>query len=242
MDHPSPNIPLISPYSYIENTHIVLSDYPTNHNKTIPTNTNYFEERPSNFGFNQKYPDPNFKYILPSPNPSKTGPEKEDKLEENYLFSQMVIPTMFPPSYYMMTPENYAAMNENIFQVCQQSQSVGQEYYKKIGKLTPEERFIKIAHYKQKRNRRIFSKRINYQCRKRVADQRIRIQGRFVAKKDAIELMKNIGLDESDLNNEVHHVNSLLNNPSVKNMLKNRLYSKKKPIFKTKQVDNVLLL
>ena len=237
MDHSSPNNQPTSPYSHIENTHNVLIDYPTNHSKTMPTNTSYFDEGPVDFAFD----DPSLKYTLPSPNPSKTGQEKEDKLEDNYLFSQMVIPTMFP-SYYMMTPENYPAVyGGNIFQFCQLSQMVGPEYCKKIGKLTPEERFIKIAHYKQKRNRRIFSKRINYQCRKRVADQRIRVQGRFVAKKDAIELMKNIGLNESDLNNEVHHVNSLLNNASVKDMLKNRkLCTMKKPIFKTKQVDNIL--
>ena len=51
-----------------------------------------------------------------------------------------------------------------------------------IGKLTAKERKVKIAIYKEKRQRRIWSKKINYDCRKRVADNRLRIKGRFVTK------------------------------------------------------------
>ena len=51
-----------------------------------------------------------------------------------------------------------------------------------IGTLTLEERQAKLAKYKEKRKRRSFAKRISYDCRKKVADTRLRIKGRFVAK------------------------------------------------------------
>lgn len=56
---------------------------------------------------------------------------------------------------------------------------------KQIGSLTPEERYNKIKRYKEKRERRVWSKKINYGCRKRVADNRLRIKGRFVTKEQA---------------------------------------------------------
>lgn len=56
---------------------------------------------------------------------------------------------------------------------------------RQIGNLTPEERFNKIKRYKEKRERRVWSKKINYGCRKRVADNRLRIKGRFVTKEQA---------------------------------------------------------
>lgn len=51
-----------------------------------------------------------------------------------------------------------------------------------IGTLSIEERRLKVMNYLEKRKRRTFSKRIAYQCRKRVADNRIRVKGRFVTK------------------------------------------------------------
>ncbi len=56
---------------------------------------------------------------------------------------------------------------------------------KKIGRLTFEERQRKIDRYRTKRNTRVWTKKISYTCRKRVADQRLRIKGRFVSKTDA---------------------------------------------------------
>jgi len=60
----------------------------------------------------------------------------------------------------------------------------------KIGTLTYEERRNKIRNFLEKRNRRKFVKRISYDCRKRVADKRIRIKGRFVTKEQALALKK----------------------------------------------------
>ncbi|CAG9316617.1 unnamed protein product [Blepharisma stoltei] len=67
----------------------------------------------------------------------------------------------------------------------------------KIGTLTIEERHLKIEKYLEKRKRRNFCKKISYECRKRVADDRIRIRGRFVSKIQAEALR---GL-ENDKNN-----------------------------------------
>jgi hypothetical protein len=56
---------------------------------------------------------------------------------------------------------------------------------RQIGTLSPEERYNSIKRYRDKRERRIWSKKINYGCRKRVADNRLRIKGRFVTKQQA---------------------------------------------------------
>lgn len=55
--------------------------------------------------------------------------------------------------------------------------------------LSKAERQAKIDLYREKRKRRIFSKKVSYDCRKKVADQRIRIKGRFVTKTQALELL-----------------------------------------------------
>lgn len=46
-------------------------------------------------------------------------------------------------------------------------------------KLTPEERAAKIERYRAKRKARNFDRPISYQCRKKVADNRPRVRGRF---------------------------------------------------------------
>ena len=54
-----------------------------------------------------------------------------------------------------------------------------------IGTLTKLKRAEKIQKYLQKRKKRIWHKRIEYDCRKKVADKRLRIKGRFVTKEQA---------------------------------------------------------
>jgi hypothetical protein len=56
---------------------------------------------------------------------------------------------------------------------------------KRVGTLSYEERHIKVQKYYEKRSRRSFAKKIAYNCRKRVADSRIRVKGRFVTKAQA---------------------------------------------------------
>jgi len=50
---------------------------------------------------------------------------------------------------------------------------------KKIGKLTPEQRKLAIAKFMDKRTRRKWGRKVEYQCRKNLAVQRVRVHGRF---------------------------------------------------------------
>ena len=53
---------------------------------------------------------------------------------------------------------------------------------RQVGLISVEERQAKIKRYLEKRQRRSWNKRISYDCRKRVADGRLRFKGRFIAK------------------------------------------------------------
>lgn len=53
---------------------------------------------------------------------------------------------------------------------------------RQVGLMSVDERQEKIKKYLEKRQRRNWGKRISYDCRKRVADGRLRFKGRFIAK------------------------------------------------------------
>ena len=57
-----------------------------------------------------------------------------------------------------------------------------------IGTLTQDQRRERVMRFLDKRKRRNFAKKISYHCRKRVADRRIRIKGRFVTSEQAAAL------------------------------------------------------
>lgn len=69
---------------------------------------------------------------------------------------------------------------------------------KRVGKLTIEERQRKIEKYRAKKSLRVWEKRISYNCRKQVADKRLRIKGRFVSKEKAVTLQKHLKNEESE--------------------------------------------
>mmetsp|Transcript_27318 Transcript_27318/g.36576 ORF Transcript_27318/g.36576 Transcript_27318/m.36576 type:complete len:108 (-) Transcript_27318:846-1169(-) len=54
----------------------------------------------------------------------------------------------------------------------------------RIGIYRPEARKARIAKFHSKRKMRIWRKRIKYDCRKKLADSRPRIKGRFVKRSD----------------------------------------------------------
>ena len=55
-----------------------------------------------------------------------------------------------------------------------------------IGTLTKLERKKKIERYLQKKRKRTWVKKIHYDCRKKVAENRLRVKGRFVTKNKLI--------------------------------------------------------
>jgi len=50
----------------------------------------------------------------------------------------------------------------------------------RIGIYTPAERAVILAKFNAKRSRRVWNKKIRYNCRKNLADRRMRVKGRFV--------------------------------------------------------------
>jgi hypothetical protein len=54
--------------------------------------------------------------------------------------------------------------------------------------ISRQERDKKILRYLEKKNKRVYSKRVSYDCRKRVADNRLRVKGRFISKKEEKEI------------------------------------------------------
>jgi hypothetical protein len=63
-------------------------------------------------------------------------------------------------------------------------------YVKKVGQITLEERQKKVYRYIEKKRRRHYAKKVGYECRKRVADNRIRVKGRFISKEEAAKLLR----------------------------------------------------
>eukprot|EP00826_Nyctotherus_ovalis_P026531 TRINITY_DN2071_c0_g2_i4.p1 TRINITY_DN2071_c0_g2~~TRINITY_DN2071_c0_g2_i4.p1 ORF type:complete len:393 (+),score=117.44 TRINITY_DN2071_c0_g2_i4:528-1706(+) len=58
-----------------------------------------------------------------------------------------------------------------------------------VGMLTAKERKEKIRKYREKRKQRIWKKKVSYDCRKKVADKRLRIKGRFVTREQAYAIL-----------------------------------------------------
>ena len=74
-----------------------------------------------------------------------------------------------------------------------------------VGTLTVQERIKKIERYLEKKKKRTWKKKIHYDCRKKVADNRLRIKGRFV--KSCKEKINENGLKEAiqiDKKEEIH--------------------------------------
>lgn len=128
---------------------------------------------------------------------------------------------VYSPAYYQMQESEISgiaeAINEDLQHNKQQEQpleqqnleriikkdsdsikkvKVAQEILCKNGMLEANERRKKIERYLAKRQRRIWQKKISYDCRKEVANKRLRVKGRFVTRQQAFELM---GITEETL-------------------------------------------
>lgn len=62
----------------------------------------------------------------------------------------------------------------------------------RIGIYTPAERTAIIARFNAKRQRRVWNKKIRYNCRKSLADRRLRVKGRFVKRSEQEQLAREL--------------------------------------------------
>ena len=67
----------------------------------------------------------------------------------------------------------------------------GPESRQFIGAYSPEQRRKRIERFIEKRNRRVWTKKVKYDVRKNFADSRLRVKGRFVKKEDE-EIMREL--------------------------------------------------
>lgn len=67
---------------------------------------------------------------------------------------------------------------------------------KMIGPLTISERHQRILRFIHKKHNKTQAKKFTYECRKSVAEKRLRIKGRFVTKQQAFQIL---GLKEDDI-------------------------------------------
>ena len=65
-----------------------------------------------------------------------------------------------------------------------QAAQVAQVQKGQASKLTSIDRYLKVKRYLEKRQKRMWKKKVDYACRKDVADKRLRIKGRFVRQSD----------------------------------------------------------
>lgn len=68
----------------------------------------------------------------------------------------------------------------------------------RIGIYTPSERAAIISRFNDKRTRRNWNKKIRYNCRKSLADRRLRVKGRFVKRSEQEELAKKLEEEHED--------------------------------------------
>ena len=66
-----------------------------------------------------------------------------------------------------------------------------------IGPLTLKQRQDKVLKFIMKKRQHTMGKKFTYECRKQVAEKRLRIKGRFVTKMQAFNIL---GLNEDDIN------------------------------------------
>ena len=67
------------------------------------------------------------------------------------------------------------------------NKGIEQTFRRNIGGLSFEKRRLKLLKYMEKKKRRVWKKKVNYDCRKKVADGRLWIKGKFVTYEQACE-------------------------------------------------------
>lgn len=103
---------------------------------------------------------------------------------------------------------------------------------KRVGKLTIEERQRKIERYRAKKNLRVWEKRINYNCRKQVADKRLRVKGRFVSKEEALAFSQHSKNDNGG-KGKIQCYEDVKGEPAVRKVFNIMQYGRQKTDYKS---------
>lgn len=123
----------------------------------------------------------NSEYGLRLPNPP------EDGLQPNYLVSPFI-----QPSPQQMQGQCYVQQDNFRLDAVEANNKFNSGLAipePMIGTLTVTQRKEKIRKYREKRKQRIWKKKVSYDCRKKVADKRLRIKGRFVTREQACAIL-----------------------------------------------------
>ena len=96
----------------------------------------------------------------------------------------------FVTEYLVEEPSELLPLDEMIM--------AAKENLRMVGPISWLERRAKVEKFKRKKCRRFWREKISYDCRKKVADNRLRVKGKFVTKEQACELL---GVEETSEDN-----------------------------------------
>lgn len=119
--------------------------------------------------------------ILPHPVQSSCFDHKEDVLSVN---QKQTVGSTLQAEQFLDSHQTTTTSSSSTAQLSNQCQMELLNKGGRIGIYLPEERKARIAKFHSKRKLRIWRKRIKYDCRKKLADSRPRIKGRFVKRSD----------------------------------------------------------
>ncbi|KAK4837551.1 hypothetical protein QYF36_006394 [Acer negundo] len=106
--------------------------------------------------------------------------------DHDHQYSCGFVQDLKPVNYSSATAENWGSQNNGM--------SSMEDTITKVGRYSVEERKDRILRYLKKKNQRNFNKTIKYECRKTLADRRVRVRGRFARNSELCEeeiVMKN---------------------------------------------------
>lgn len=123
-------------------------------------------------------------HALERPEPSKSGSILGGvaDLLTAHLISQTVLDNTIVPQSNTVTSRGCPSTPNKLSHTACPMELLNKEG--RIGIYLPEERKARILKFYSKREKRIWRKRIKYDCRKKLADSRPRIKGRFVKRSD----------------------------------------------------------